>query len=195
MEENILFYIAQEENLKLLYHPKVKIFHKEDASTNAIFDKTNEKRIFMYKNQNQSAKLLLKLMKYNDIYKNNMYEFVNMDSSDVYIQEIEPVKESPENVVILINERTASAAESLTYRARQSKKVKIMGTPSGGVLDYGSTRWTDFGSDDYKLSIPTFRSLRLPEYPIDNIGLQPDIYLDESVTDWIQYARNYLENR
>ncbi|MFP4548142.1 MAG: S41 family peptidase [Fidelibacterota bacterium] len=129
------------------------------------------------------------------VYKNNMYEFVNMDSSDVYIQEIEPVKESPENVVILINERTASAAESLTYRARQSKKVKIMGTPSGGVLDYGSTRWTDFGSDDYKLSIPTFRSLRLPEYPIDNIGLQPDIYLDESVTDWIQYARNYLENR
>ncbi len=129
------------------------------------------------------------------LYKNNMYEFVNMDSTDVYIQKIEPTNKSPENIVILINERTASAAESLTYRARQSKKVKIMGAPSGGVLDYGSTRWTDFGSDDYKLSIPTFRSLRLPEYPIDNIGLQPDIYLDESVKNWIQYARNYLENR
>ena len=128
------------------------------------------------------------------IYKENMYEFVDMDSTEVYIQEIEPVKNSPENVIILINGGTASSAESLTYRARQSKKVKIMGTPSGGVLDYGSTRWADIGSDDYKLSMPTFRSLRLPDYPIDNIGLQPDIYLDESVADWIQYAQDYLEN-
>jgi hypothetical protein len=36
--------------------------------------------------------------------------------------------------------------------------------------------------------------LRLPEYPIDNIGLQPDIYLDSNVINWIKYAQDYLEN-
>ncbi len=34
----------------------------------------------------------------------------------------------------------------------------------------------------------------LPDYPIDNIGVQPDIYLDKSVENWIQFAVNYLEN-
>jgi hypothetical protein len=35
--------------------------------------------------------------------------------------------------------------------------------------------------------------MRLPDYPIDNIGIQPDIYLDETVKDWVSYALDYLE--
>jgi hypothetical protein len=35
--------------------------------------------------------------------------------------------------------------------------------------------------------------MRLPDYPIDNIGIQPDIFLDRFVNDWIEYAKNYLE--
>lgn len=128
------------------------------------------------------------------IYKAHMYEFVNMDSSEVYVKEIYPIKQSPEQVAILINGGTASSGENFAYKARQSKKVKIMGVPSGGVLDYGSTRRADIGCEEYRLSIPTFRTLRLPEYPIDNIGLQPDIYLDSNVKNWIKYAQNYLEN-
>jgi hypothetical protein len=128
------------------------------------------------------------------IYEAHMYEFVNLDSSDVYIKEINPIKESPEQIVVLINGGTASSGENFAYQARQSKKVKILGVPSGGVLDYGSTRQAYIGCKDYKLSIPTFRMLRLPEYPIDNIGLQPDIYLDSNVINWIKYAQDYLEN-
>ncbi|MDN3691404.1 hypothetical protein QWZ06_03570 [Chryseobacterium tructae] len=42
--------------------------------------------------------------------------------------------------------------------------------------------------------MPTYRSFRLPVYPIDNIGIQPDVYLDETVEDWITFAKEYLEN-
>ncbi|MFO7894030.1 MAG: S41 family peptidase [Longimicrobiales bacterium] len=127
-------------------------------------------------------------------YKAHMGEFVGLDSTDVYVQTMDPADPAPRQIVILANRGTASAAEHLVYKARQSRKVKIMGTPTAGVLDYGSSRWADIGTDRYRLSIPTFRSTRLPEYPIDNIGLQPDIYLDQSVEDWVEYAQDYMEH-
>jgi len=43
--------------------------------------------------------------------------------------------------------------------------------------------------------LPTFRSLRLPEFPVDNIGIQPDIYMDRYIGDWTAYALEYLENK
>lgn len=69
-----------------------------------------------------------------------------------------------------------------------------MGTPTYGAIDYASVRKFDFGCSEYKLYLPTFRSLRLPDYPIDNIGIQPDIYLDKTVEDWVQFAMDYLED-
>jgi hypothetical protein len=128
------------------------------------------------------------------MFKRKMGEFVNTDSTDFYISEIKPVKHSPKMVVILVNHRTASSGEAFVLDARQSKKVKILGTPTYGALDYGSAMFFDFGCKNYRLMMPTWRSMRLPDYPIDNIGIQPDIYLDKSVKDWVQYAVDYLEN-
>ncbi|WP_462282045.1 S41 family peptidase [Salinivirga cyanobacteriivorans] len=127
------------------------------------------------------------------LYRKNLGEFVGSGSKPVYVDTINPADQSPARVVILANKGTGSAAESFLYKAKQSKKVKVMGTPTGGVLDYGSARSFNFGCDAYNLSLPTFRSLRLPEYPVDNIGIQPDIYLDRYVDDWIRFAVNYLE--
>src|SRR6056297_43176 len=129
------------------------------------------------------------------LYSKHLGEFVGSGSKPVYIDTIAPAVRGPSQVIILANRGTASAAESFIYKAKQSKKVKVMGIPTAGVLDYGSARKFDFGCDGYNLSLPTFRSQRLPEYPIDNIGIQPDLYMDQHVKDWIQYALNYLENR
>ena len=40
--------------------------------------------------------------------------------------------------------------------------------------------------------LPTYRSLRLPDYPIENIGMQADLYLDNSIKDWAKFAFDYL---
>ena len=121
-------------------------------------------------------------------------EFVNANSTAVYEDTIKLAEHSPKQVVILVNHRTASSGEWFVFNVKQSKKVKILGTPTYGAIDYGSTLSFDFGCNNYKLMMPSWRSMRLPDYPIDNIGFQPDVYLDKSVKDWVKYAVDYLEN-
>ena len=129
------------------------------------------------------------------MFRRKLGEFVNTDSTDVYINKIILAEHSPKQVVILANNRTASSGEAFVFEAKQSKKVKILGTPTYGALDYGSASFFSIGCKNYKLMMPTWRSMRLPDYPIDNIGIQPDIYLDKSVKDWILFTVNYLENK
>lgn len=128
------------------------------------------------------------------MFEGNIGKFVNVDTADVYSSDIKIAEHSPKHIVVLVNKMTASSGEAFTLEAKQSKKVKILGVPTYGAIDYGSANPFDFGCENYTLMMPTWRSMRLPDYPIDNIGVQPDIYLDKSVEDWVQYAVEYLEN-
>ncbi|MDX8570449.1 S41 family peptidase [Elizabethkingia sp. HX QKY] len=126
--------------------------------------------------------------------KENLGKYVNFSDKKVNIENINNAPKSPSQIVVLANNHTGSAAENFLLRAKQSKKVKIMGIPSSGVLDYANAMFFEYGCDNYKLLMPTYRSFRLPDYPIDNIGVQPDTYLDTSVSDWVKYAVDYMEN-
>jgi hypothetical protein len=128
------------------------------------------------------------------LFKENLGGFVNIDTTNTYITEVEIAEHSPEQVVILANKMSASSGENFVFRMKQSKKVKILGTPTYGALDYASAYYFKFGCDNYQLLLPSWRASRLPDYPIDNIGVQPDVYLDQYVEDWIQYALDYVEN-
>lgn len=101
---------------------------------------------------------------------------------------------SPKNIIVLANGGTGSSAEYLLFIAKQSKKVKIFGKPSYGALDYGNAFLVDLYCNEYQVFMPTYRALRLPDYPIDNIGIQPDIYMDSSIDDWVSFALDYLED-
>lgn len=127
--------------------------------------------------------------------KANLGQFVNFNDAGqpVYIEHVEIAPNSPKHVVILANKGSGSSAEYFLFVAKQSKKVKILGIPSYGALDYGNAYFVDFGCPGYQVLMPTYRALRLPDYPIDNIGVQPDVYLDQSVKDWVAFAVKYLE--
>jgi len=125
--------------------------------------------------------------------KSNFGKFVNLDADSVIIDTIKLSPKSPRQIAILTNGDVGSSAENLTLYAKQSKKVKILGTPTVGGLDYADARFFEFGCGNYQLLLPTYRSLRLPDFPIDNIGIQPDIYIDKSVKDWIKFTVDYLE--
>ncbi|MBZ0200352.1 MAG: hypothetical protein K8H86_10825 [Ignavibacteriaceae bacterium] len=99
----------------------------------------------------------------------------------------------PKNIAILMNGRSASSTENFILNAKQSKKVKTFGTPTYGSIDYLSVIEFDINCDKYILYMPTVRMLRAQDYPLDNIGIQPDIFMDKYVEDWIQYAKDYLE--
>ena len=124
----------------------------------------------------------------------NLGKFVNLAGDSVIIDTIKLAPKSPRQIAILNNGAVGSSAEDLTLIAKQSKKVKILGTPTTGGLDYADARFFEFGCGNYQLLLPTYRSLRLPDFPIDNIGLQPDIFIDKSVKDWIEFTVGYLEN-
>ena len=124
-------------------------------------------------------------------YKENLGKFILYDGKKVTVDSIKIQSKSPRQIIILANKNVASAGENFLFSARQSKKVKILGTPSMGVLDYGSIRKFNLECNNYTLYLPTYRSARLPHYPIDNIGIQPDVYLDETVDDWLEFAIKY----
>lgn len=124
----------------------------------------------------------------------NPGKYVNFSNSTVVTDSIILNAKSPKQVIFLVDNKVASAGESLLLIAKQSKKVKLIGTPTSGVLDYANAYFfDDFSCTNYKLLLPTYRSLRLPDYPIDNIGIQPDIYMDKTIKDWEKFAVDYLE--
>lgn len=166
----------------------------ERLATQGLIDGvTTYKKGLIQKDPKQNISEIKELDSLTDIYKSKIGEFINLNGETVNIDSIEIASKSPRQIIMLSNNGTGSAAENFLLKAKQSKKVKVLGTPTSGVLDYASAYFFKFGCDNYKLLLPTYRSLRLPAYPIDNIGIQPDIYLDETVEDWVKYAIEYLE--
>lgn len=146
------------------------------------------------KNDKNKQDEISKYQKEIEILKKNEGKFINIYDDAVDIWKVNVAQKSPKNVVVLVNKNVGSSGEYFVMFAKQSKKVKIFGTPTYGGLDYASARVFDFGCPEYQLLLPTYRSLRLPDFPVDNIGLQPDIYMDKFIEDWIKYAVEYLEN-
>ncbi len=62
IEECILKYISDRDNLIMKYYDDIEIYHKEDSSTNAYMGKGYKKRRFYYKHSIDSCNALIGLM-------------------------------------------------------------------------------------------------------------------------------------
>lgn len=62
IEEEILYYNAIKEKLKILYNPTIVVHHLEDASTNKIVSTRKEKREFEINNSIRSLRIFLEIM-------------------------------------------------------------------------------------------------------------------------------------
>lgn len=70
VEEDILYYLAKINKLKIVYFPDSVIYHKEDSSTNSFLEKEDKKRRFVYKNILKSSLEFYKLiLKNNELKK------------------------------------------------------------------------------------------------------------------------------
>ena len=108
--------------------------------------------------------------------------------------EFEPNTLNPKKVVILVNKNTASAAESLCLEAKQSPKTILMGTNTKGFADYTEVRDWGLPCFGWRLAVALGISYRLPERPIENIGIKPDVMLSEDEPDWVSAAVKYLNS-
>ncbi|MBM6689820.1 glycosyltransferase [Fusobacterium mortiferum] len=60
-EEDILYYRIKKDKLISIYAPNIRIFHKEESTTNKIMKTSKKQRIFKLKHQWKSLFILLKL--------------------------------------------------------------------------------------------------------------------------------------
>ncbi|MEM8508028.1 MAG: S41 family peptidase [Bacteroidota bacterium] len=122
-------------------------------------------------------------------------QFVNVDSTRVEITTYDKVHQYPKNIGIIINENNGSTAEQFLLAAKQSKKVKLFGTTTSGVLDISNMYFTKSPCNDFELGYSLSRSLRIPEMTIDDKGIQPDHYLDNTIPkyEWTDFVRKILQ--
>jgi len=63
VEEDILYYRVKRDKLISVYSPSIKIFHKEDSSTEAVLKSEIEKKFFILKNSIDSLNIFKEMIK------------------------------------------------------------------------------------------------------------------------------------
>jgi hypothetical protein len=104
---------------------------------------------------------------------------------------------APRRVAVLTDRECGSSCDQFLLTARTSFRVKLVGRPSEGVIDYANLRPHPLPSGRM-LKYATTRSARLPDLPLDGIGVAPDILLpapqDAAGRDAeVQRVRRWLE--
>lgn len=124
-------------------------------------------------------------------------QFVNLNDKIVSENKKDTVYPYPQNVGVIINEANGSTSEQFLLEAKQSKKVKLFGVTTYGVLDISNMYFVDAPSKEFQLGYSLSRSMRIPDFTIDEKGIQPDIYLDRSIpqTDWTQFVSKILNGK
>ncbi|MFT3826567.1 MAG: S41 family peptidase [Chitinophagaceae bacterium] len=104
-------------------------------------------------------------------------------------------KAYPKQVGIIIDGYVASSAEQFVLAAKQSKKVKFFGTPTFGALDISNMYSIKDPCNEYELGYALSRSKRIPQYVLDDRGLQPDYFISNEIPEfkWVAYVKQILE--
>lgn len=129
-----------------------------------------------------------------DQLESKLGEFVNLNQYMSSVYKKDTIYPYPQNVGIIINEANGSTAEQFLLEAKQSKKVKLFGVTTYGVLDISNMYFVESPCKEFQLGYSLSRSMRLPEFIIDDRGIQPDFYLDKDIPkyEWINYVNEIL---
>ena len=133
------------------------------------------------------------------VMKENMNSFISLDSTELI--ERDSVLEYPQKIGLIVNDFCASSCEQFILAAKNSSKTTVFGTNTLGVLDYSNTVPVSLPLENISLRYPMTRSQRLPEYPIDNVGIEPDVKINlpdnlnvkSDIDDWVLFVKEYLE--
>ncbi len=183
--------ISYSEIIPYLYTNPIRVVGMELLSTplnNKRMEEFIEERSSSEEEKEEVKNMLKKL---ND----NLGEFVNFNDKKVFTEEMDTIYPYPKNVAIIIHEGNGSTTEQFLLAAKQSKKVKLFGTTTAGVLDISNMYFVKTPCKDLELAYSLSRSYRIPDMAIDDKGIQPDYYIDKTVPEykWIDFVRDIVE--
>lgn len=121
-------------------------------------------------------------------------QYVNIFGKDVEITKRAKVLPYPQNIGVIIHENNFSTTEEFILKAKQSKEVKFFGRKTGGALDVSNMVEAKDPAGNFIFEYCISRSLRIPEFPVDDMGMHPDFYLDQGIpeTEWVDYTSDIL---
>ncbi|WP_270087110.1 S41 family peptidase [Sphingobacterium sp. SYP-B4668] len=121
--------------------------------------------------------------------------FVRVREANVTVDSMDSILPNPLRVAILVNEYCASTTEQFLLEAKQSSKVKLYGSSTFGALDFSNMTSAISPSGEFQLWYCRSKSLRIPGMEIDGSGIQPDYYLDPSISqkDWVGFVLDTIE--
>lgn len=133
------------------------------------------------------------------IMKDKLNSFVALDSTELI--ERDSILEFPQKIGLIVNDFCASSCEQFILAGKNSSKTIVFGTNTLGVLDYSNTVPVSLPVENISLRYPMTRSQRLPDYPIDNIGIEPDVKINlpdnlnlrDDIDEWVLFVKDYLE--
>lgn len=143
-----------------------------------------------FRNTGENRAFLLAGMKGNrDIEKSVRLSISKSDSLAVLreesIQSFKKVSYAPRRLAVILDNQVASNAENLILALRSvNNRVVLYGRDSSlGCADYTNSRPFAVSSLDMVVMIPTCRSGRLPEHPVDPVGIAPDVRIPLPLPD------------
>ncbi len=129
-----------------------------------------------------------------NILQQHIGSYINIEE-DVTVETFDKIEPLPKNIGVLVDSSNGSTAEQFLLAAKQSKKVKLFGQTTAGVLDISNMYQTDSPSGTFTLYYSLTKSLRIPHMAIDGVGIQPDYYIDGELPlyQWTSYTQKILE--
>lgn len=127
---------------------------------------------------------------------NHLGEFINLNEHVVSGTILDTIYPFPQNVAVIINENCGSTSEQFLLAAKQSKKVKLFGTTTAGVLDISNMHTATSPDGAFLLGYCLSKSMRIPGMTIDGKGIQPDYYMNRQIPkhEWISHTTEILNN-
>ena len=127
----------------------------------------------------------------------NIGSFILLYGEKHFTQQWNTVHKKPQQVAVIVNSFCESSTEQFLLAAKQSSKVKIFGTVTAGALDFANMNTVESPCGNYLLHYSMSKDVDIDNFPIDNIGIQPDFYLDDTIPEyqWIDYVTDMLSYR
>ena len=128
--------------------------------------------------------------------KDRIGQFVNLNNVDVITTAFDTIYSFPRNIAVIVNNYCASSTEQSLLAAKQSRKVKVFGTTTAGALDFANMYSVKSPNNEFQLHYALTKDIGIDNFPIDDIGIQPDFYLDSEIPEykWIEYVSKILNN-